>query len=122
MVDKMNDDLMLDALFAAAKDDSNAQASPDLMARVLSEAETIQAGFAAPIIATPQMGFWSRLVRALGGWHSISGLAMATVAGVWIGVAAGPGVMQSEFGSAVLFSGDEIYLSALDESYAMLLE
>lgn len=122
MVDEMHDDLMLDALFGAAKEDANARASSALMARVLAEAEATQQDFAEPVPEISESGFWARLIVSLGGWRPVSGLVVATAAGIWIGVAMGPAVMQGEIGSLMLVSGDESYLSALDESYAMLLE
>lgn len=81
-----NDDF-LDALFAQARDE---EVQPDdaLLARVLADADEVQAGFASVQTAHPVTGsFWARLLDGLGGWPAVSGLAAATVAGIWIGVA-----------------------------------
>lgn len=81
-----NDDF-LDALFAQARKD---EARPDdaLTARILADADDVQAGFASAQPARPAgASLWARLLDGLGGWPAVSGLAAATVAGVWIGVA-----------------------------------
>lgn len=68
--------------------------SSDLMARVLADASAAQAGFDAPMrAATPRgVSVWGQIAAALGGWRAISGLATATVAGVWIGVSPPQGI------------------------------
>jgi hypothetical protein len=72
----------LDDLFAEA-----AQLKPsvpsDLMARVLIDADQIQP---RPRAAANQ-NVWNALVDMVGGWPVVGGLAMAGVAGIWIGVA-----------------------------------
>lgn len=79
-------DEFLDDLFVRAQ---KAEASPqdDLVARVLADADAVQAGFRVSTAATAPAGLWARMLDALGGWPAVSGLAAATVAGVWIGVA-----------------------------------
>jgi hypothetical protein len=80
------DDAMLDGLFAAAKSDADIQPSADLMARVLADAEATQAAMAQPApIAAAKPSVFKQFIAKLGGWQSLSGLAMATVAGLWIG-------------------------------------
>ncbi len=61
--------------------------SDSLLARVMADATAVQAGFApAPVAARPRgMGLWRELLRALGGWPAMGGLATAAVAGVWLG-------------------------------------
>ncbi|WP_054002290.1 hypothetical protein [Shimia sp. SK013] len=115
------DDAMLESLFAVAKDAPEAQPSPDFMARVLAEAEALQPVAAELAAASaPRSGPLTRLVAMLGGWPSVSGLAVATMAGVWVGVAAGPAMMQSDLGASLLVTTDETYLTALDASFAFL--
>ena len=59
-----------------------------LLARVLADADEVQAGFAPVPTTRPVTGsLWERLRDGLGGWPAVSGLAAATVAGIWIGVA-----------------------------------
>ncbi|MDG2453037.1 MAG: hypothetical protein P8M63_09395 [Paracoccaceae bacterium] len=74
----------LDALFAEAAAEVPVP-SDALTARILADAQS-QLPQAAPQsnIAEP---FWASLFQGLGGWPTISGLAAATVAGVYIGVA-----------------------------------
>jgi len=63
--------------------------SPDLMARVLENAETalVLHRATAPGPDAPQTGFWARIAQALGGWPAMAGLVAAGIAGVWIGAA-----------------------------------
>lgn len=87
------DDTALAALFAAARAETPAPGS-DLMARVLADALEAQAGFApgrggipVPLSSpVPAQSRWRQLVAALGGWPALGGLAMAGLAGLWIGV------------------------------------
>ncbi|WP_291729535.1 hypothetical protein [Leisingera sp. F5] len=77
----------LDDLFAAAR--SEPPALPDrLNAAILADAARAQAGFqaAAPAQA-PRQPLWRQLIEALGGWPALGGLAAASAAGLWIGIA-----------------------------------
>ena len=105
-----NDD-MLDDIFASSR---SAPCVPDeaLTARVLADAQAIQAGFAATPLPE-QPGLWSRILDALGGWPSVGGLATATIAGVWIGVV--PPQSVSDITAA--FLGDEVSISLVPVSY-----
>lgn len=109
------DDRMLDDLFAQAR----AQApQPDdaLMARVLADAAEQSAPVSSPV-SSPihQPGFWARLSDALGGWPALGGLAAATVAGVWVGIAPPAGVedlaasLIGDTVSVTLLSPDTIF-------------
>ncbi|MEJ8561167.1 hypothetical protein QTO30_07975 [Yoonia sp. GPGPB17] len=77
-----NDD-MLDDLFAQAR-----RATPvpgdDLMTRVLADADAAQPVSSAQAL---KVGLWARLLDGIGGWPAVGGLAAATVAGIWVGVA-----------------------------------
>lgn len=116
MAEKFDDD-MLDDLFAAARTDSRATPSPDLLARVLNEAEGLQLATSVPV--PPQRrSLWAALVAAVGGWPALSGVAMAGVAGVWIGVAAGTTLMEDTLGLDIYGETAQSYLSDLDEIYA----
>lgn len=76
------DEAGLDALFASARG-AAAKPSDDFLARLVATAEEMQpAPVARP--AAPRRGGWMGL---LGGWPALSGMAAATVAGFWIGVA-----------------------------------
>lgn len=98
----------LDAMFAAARQNRADldPATPDLLARILSDAEAEQDARAAVRLsdsgvapasaradtpataASKAPGRWSlaALLRGIGGWPAAAGLAAATMAGVWIGV------------------------------------
>jgi len=73
----------LDDLFAAARADV-ARPSPALMARVLSDATAEQLRKPVPVLRRFRL---AALIAALGGTGGLTGLATATVAGLWIGLA-----------------------------------
>ena len=98
-----NDD-MLDDLFATARQAAPAP-SADLMARVLADAAAVQPQPATTTAAVP--GLWSRMLDAIGGWPAVSGLAAATVAGIWVGVAP-PSAVEDMTASLI---GDEVSVS-----------
>ncbi|WP_050528786.1 hypothetical protein [Pseudorhodobacter aquimaris] len=80
----------LDDLFSTARRHS-VGASPDLMARVLADAEAHQPRMAAPT-AVAKPGWWAALLAAIGGLPALAGLSTATLAGLWIGFADPTGV------------------------------
>ncbi|KPP93637.1 MAG: hypothetical protein HLUCCA08_05530 [Rhodobacteraceae bacterium HLUCCA08] len=80
------DDKMLERLFAAARADAPV-ASDAFLAQVMADAAAMvpPAPVPAPRRRGPLAGFVSALA---GGWAGLGGLAAATVAGLWIGMAA----------------------------------
>lgn len=98
-----NDD-MLDEFFAQARETTSAP-SDDLTARVLADAAAVQP--ATPATEMAQYGFWARALDMIGGWPAVSGLAAATVAGIWVGVAPPSSVEDL---TATLI-GDEVSIS-----------
>lgn len=78
----------LEALFEAVRNEP-ADASPDLLARVLADAydqqdaRTASAGDAPA--AAPPRGLPGRLLEMIGGWPAAAGLSAAVMAGLWIG-------------------------------------
>jgi hypothetical protein len=92
----------LDAFFAAAKADS-ARPSPALMARILQDAAAEQPRAAPPTTTRPRFTF-AALVAALGGGGALAGLATATVAGLWIGLA--PPIAVEDFAATLWVSGE----------------
>jgi hypothetical protein len=80
------DDLFLDAFFEAERADTAALSS-DLFARILDDAETVQAEHQSPDVpAKPSAPWWQQSISVLiKAWPSAAGLATATLAGVWIG-------------------------------------
>ncbi|WP_299419302.1 hypothetical protein [uncultured Shimia sp.] len=109
---------MLDDLFAAARNDSRVTPSPDLLARVLNEAEGLQGTDPAPVAPDARSGLWAAVVAAVGGWPALGGVAMAGAAGVWIGVASGTSLMQDTLGLDLYGETAQSYLSDLDDTYA----
>lgn len=103
MTNPNDDDLV--ALFAQARS-ADTSPSDDLMARILGDADAVQDGF-TPVQTSENPGLWARMMDALGGWPSLSGLAAATVAGIWVGVA--PPSAIEELTATVL--GDEVNIS-----------
>ncbi len=77
-----SDSDMIDALFAQARTQSPA-VSDDLMVRVLADAADM---LVHPVVA-PKPALWPTFMELIGGWPSVGGLAMAGVAGIWVGVA-----------------------------------
>lgn len=79
-----NDDDRLEVLFAAARA-TGAQPSDDFLSRLVATAEAAQP---TPVRtasqAAPRRRGW---LAVLGGWPALGGLALATAAGFWIGVA-----------------------------------
>lgn len=78
------DEKMLNDVFAQMRDDSVAP-SDTLMDRIMQDADGVL-GAAAPRPSRPRRGIFAQFMDAIGGWPAMSGLAAATVAGVWIGV------------------------------------
>lgn len=122
MTEKDTDDKMLDALFDAAREDAAATPSASLMARVLEDASALQPSAEPGAVQGRRDGFWRALLRNLGGWPSVGGLATAAVAGLWIGIAGSTSQIGSTLGAQVLSGGQDAVLSEFDNSYAFLLD
>jgi len=103
MMTNPNDD-MLEDLFADARGLTPAP-SDDLMARVIADADAAQPR--ATAASAPQPGLWARMMDAIGGWPAVSGLAAATIAGVWVGVA--PPSSVEDLTATIV--GDEVSIS-----------
>ena len=86
----MDDDELLEGFFEAGRK-AAPEPSSALMARIAADAADAQAGSAAPVRGRPRAGL-AGLFAALGGWPGFAGLATATLAGIWIGVAQPMGV------------------------------
>ena len=78
------DEKMLNAAFAQMRGE-DMPPSEGLMDRIMQDADGILA-VGEPVATPARGGFLSQIMDAIGGWPSVSGLAAATVAGVWIGV------------------------------------
>lgn len=90
--DKLGEEAFLEALFEEerqARRPSGPEVSPELLARVMADAETVQAGFDTgklPERKAPRPGLFAQLGAALGGWPAFAGLAAASVSGLLIGI------------------------------------
>ena len=106
MTERKLDDL--DVFFDAARSRA-AEPGPELMQRVLEDALAEQRRLAAlaPQPA-PAPGRLRQLLKAIGGWPAMAGLAAASVAGLWIGV--NPPSALSDTAEAYLYSGSDAYL------------
>lgn len=114
-------DTGLEALFEAARATAPTP-SPDLLARVLADAEAAQAASVAPVRTAPRRRF-AQLFDVIGGWPAMAGLVSAGVAGLWLGVsppAALTDLALTGFGSdestlVGMLPGVELDLLALEE-------
>lgn len=115
-----HDTELLDGLFKTARSDEQAAARPDLLARVLADAEALQPQFEPLQRKAPKKSLFAQLSGALGGWPSLTGLAAAAVAGVWIGFTATPDLFPNGI-VGIGAANTEIYLAYLegDDSYGL---
>ncbi|UWQ52800.1 hypothetical protein [Leisingera caerulea] len=107
----------LEDLFAAARSQRPGMPAP-LNAAILADAAREQAGFRA---ARPERAvrqpLWRQLIEAIGGWPAMGGLAAASAAGLWIGIAP-----PSFVPDPVALAGYENASTAFaDDSYDMAL-
>ncbi|MEM1065062.1 MAG: hypothetical protein AAGJ74_06150 [Pseudomonadota bacterium] len=78
----------LDAFFDEARANRPTPGA-DLMARVLADADAVADGREARATraATPARRRPAQMLKALGGWPALAGLAATTATGLWIGFA-----------------------------------
>lgn len=83
MNDHKDDGVMIDALLSDVR---SVQVTPDdsLMARVMADAHRVDHSEPA---AQPAASWWAALHDLLGGWPTVGGMALAGVAGLWVGIA-----------------------------------
>lgn len=89
------DDLLDDVAKAPEPD-----ASPQLMARILADAEHVMPPPGGVPATDP---LWHQIVRALGGWGALGGLAVAGITGLAIGLGAFDAVGMDAVWSTELF-------------------
>ncbi len=98
------------AVFAAARA-AAPEPSAVFLARVLADAEAVQAQRRAPVPSRPaRQGRWRGILAALGGWGAAGGLATATLAGLWLGFAGAQGTGAV----AGLLAGEDEQIGTLD--------
>lgn len=114
----------LAAHFAALKA-RPARPGPDLVARILADADRVQGEPAAvaPPARVPhrpvRFAPLAAAIRALGGWPAMAGLATAAAAGVWIGIAPPSGLVGAA--RTVLDAGNGGYVIDLDPGAVLIL-
>ena len=97
MTNDAKDDPALETLFQSARDEAPGL-NPDFLARLVSDADASIENLAVPpVSAVSEQGFWSRIANV---FVPVSGLAAATLAGVWIGFQ----VPSSEFTDGLAFT------------------
>lgn len=105
-------DAELELFFAAARAEPP-EMSGRLFAAMMQDAAQVQAQIMAPVAApAAPLSFWRRALQTLGGWGVAGGLATAGIAGLSIGVLAGPQLetlSNGLLGSAVYAQTSETY-------------
>ena len=90
----MTDNTDLDTMFVQARE---VKPTPDLMARVLADANVVQEQIKPVPTKAARPGFarvwWTSVVEATGGWSAVSGIAAAGVVGLMVGLYA-PGTVS----------------------------
>ena len=118
------EDFELEDMFAAARS-SHMEPTPDLMARIMADAEEVAAGNVQAPQPDPSSnlrstGFLGQLLAAIGGWPAMAGLATAGVTGLVIGL--GSAETLDGLASDYLNVTAEIGLDGLVPSYTGLLD
>ncbi|MEL6647999.1 MAG: hypothetical protein AAFY35_00235 [Pseudomonadota bacterium] len=90
------------AEFAALKQRAEPP-SDALLARVMADADAVQAQQAQSPLPEARGSALRRMIDVIGGWPSLAGMATAGIAGVWIGLTQPAALVQ---GSQVLLYGD----------------
>lgn len=113
MTEEHDNDALLEAHFRAARD-FPAEPGADLLARVMADAEATQERLSrqAPVEVPARSGRLAEMFRALGGWPAVAGLSTATLAGIWIGVAAPDGLATTAV--ALMGAGEAAYVIDLE--------
>lgn len=116
MSERDREDSFLDALLdeeRRVRSGADPDVSADLMARVLADAERVQAGFApvaSPRAAPQRTGLWAQIGVVLGGWPAVAGLAAASVCGLWLGISPPQGLSDT---AALYYSDDSALLDPI---------
>lgn len=120
--DKSNSDQTLELFFDAAKAADPVPKS-DLMARVLADAASVQAGFNAPFVAAsqPSRGLFAGFAEMIGGWAGASALTACVCVGLLYGFTA-PDTVRSYLPEVAQQTAevDYTYLDILDDTVAEL--
>ncbi|TNF23246.1 MAG: hypothetical protein EP318_00725 [Rhodobacteraceae bacterium] len=112
MSEKDREEAFLDALLddeRRLRSGADPEVPAGLMARVLADAERVQAGFVTQALPqpAPRAGLWAQIGAVLGGWPALAGLAAASVCGLWLGLNPPQGLSDT---AAVYYSDDTALL------------
>ncbi|WP_204115839.1 hypothetical protein [Shimia biformata] len=122
MTGKHDDTDVLETFFDAARADPSATPSEALLQRIMADAAAEQFAATAPApVRGKRKGPIAALVAALGGWQPVGGLAVATLAGVWIGFGLSSTYLPDGLDS-LTSAGTEVYLSELSGGFDLTLE
>lgn len=120
MTDGRDDDLDLERFFRAARA-SAPEPSEAFLTRLAAQGAAEQARIvprALPLRAQKRRGIMAALAAALGGWAALGGmaggLATATVAGLWIGLAGTPTLVQAVGYGSTITTESANYLADAD--------
>ena len=114
MMTDQHDDI--EALFAQARAVTPV-VSDGLFARIMADAAAVDMVRQPRAPVLPQKGWFAGLLAALGGWPALGGLAMATVAGVWIGVA--PPTQLTDIAVSLWGGTETVSLSLQDDVFGL---
>jgi len=107
----------LDQLFAQARAEQH-EPGDDLMARIMADAMRNAPKQTSPTSTVKLPSGIRGFLAALGGWPALGGLAMATVAGLWIGIS--PPDSLNDFAASVL--GERVTVSLFPDDDPFGLE
>lgn len=111
------DDLELEKLFLEAQAEQP-EVSPALLDAIVADATAVANDRKS---VAPKSRWWlSDVFLNLGGWPAVGGMVTAAVTGVWFGL--NPFVSLADFGSDVLMSEADIYLTEMFQSSDLSVE
>ena len=106
----------LDRLFAEARAEQHVPGE-DLMVRLVADATRSAPTRVSPAVAVKPVAGFAGFLSALGGWPVLGGLAMTTVAGLWIGIA--PPDRFNDFAASVLGEQVTVALFPDDDPFGL---
>ena len=115
-MDDTDKDLMLDAMFEAAKSHEPGP-SADLLGRILADAaEQAPSPADAVPAAQPAPGILDQLGQMFGGWRGAAALTASAMLGLWIGYADPTGLQSDTLGMDVFDTTEQTLTFDPDET------